>query len=98
MSAVRSIWHEHTLLHGTCHPAPLHNCDFFGAEVVEVVDEVIDLGFEGLDVGGGIGLLGGEDAVDERFDLLLLLINHRYKYQLMRCFFLCLTRSRYQGL
>ncbi len=36
-----------------------------------MVDEVVDLGFEGLDRGGGIGLLGGEDAVDERFDCLL---------------------------
>ena len=33
------------------------------------------MGFVGLDGGGGIGLLGGEDAVDERFDCLLLLIN-----------------------
>ena len=45
-----------------------------------MVDEVVDLGFEGLDVGGGIGLLGGEDAVDERFDCLLLLINHLRTY------------------
>jgi hypothetical protein len=29
------------------------------------------LGSQGLDVGSGIGLLGGDDAVDERFDLLL---------------------------
>ena len=36
---------------------------------------MVDLGFEGLAVGGGIGLLGGEDADDERFDCLLLLIN-----------------------
>jgi len=36
---------------------------------------MFDLGFEGPDVGGGIGLFGGEDAVDERFDLLLLSIN-----------------------
>ncbi len=36
---------------------------------------MVDLGFEGLDVGGGIGLLGGEDAVDERFNPLLLSIN-----------------------
>ncbi len=36
---------------------------------------MVDLGFEGLDGGGGIGLLGGEDAVDERFDFLRLLIN-----------------------
>ena len=49
----------------------LHDCDFFGGEGVEVVDEVVDLGFEGLDGGGGIGLLGGEDAIDERFDRLL---------------------------
>ena len=53
----------------------LHEGDFFGGEVVELVDELVDLGFEGLDIGGGIGLLGGEDAVDERFDLLLLLGN-----------------------
>ncbi len=46
-----------------------------------MVDEVVDLGFEGLDVGGGIGLLGGEDAVDERFDLFLLLINQLHAYQ-----------------
>jgi len=52
-----------------------HDGDFFGGEVVELVDEVIDLRFEGLDVGGGIGLLGGEDAVDERFDFLLLRIS-----------------------
>lgn len=58
--------------------ATFDDADFFGGEVVEVVDEVVDLGFEGLDVGGGIGLLGGEDAVDERFDFLLLLINNRY--------------------
>ena len=31
---------------------------------------MFDLGFEGLDVGGGIGLLGGEDAVGERFENL----------------------------
>ena len=48
--------------------------------MVEVVDEVVDLGFEGQDVGGGIGLLGGEDAVDERFSLLLLLINQLHTY------------------
>ncbi len=41
---------------------------------------VVDLGFEGLDVGSGIGLLGGEDAVDERFDSLLLLINQLCTY------------------
>ncbi len=34
---------------------------------------VVDLGFEGLDVGGGIGLRGGEDAGDEHFDCLLFL-------------------------
>ena len=59
---------------------------------------MVDLRFEGLDVGSGIGLLGREDAVDERFDRLLLLINHRHKYQLMRCFFLSLIRSRHERL
>ena len=61
-------------------PQTLHDADFFGGEVVELVDEVVDLGFEGLDVGGGIGLLGREDAVDERFDRLLLLINQLRTY------------------
>ncbi len=31
-------------------------------------------------VGGGIGLLGGEDAVDKRFDFWLLLINQLHTY------------------
>ncbi len=53
--------------------APLHEADFCGGAVVELVDELVDLGFEGLDGGGGIGLLGCEDAVDERFYRLLLL-------------------------
>ena len=41
---------------------------------------MVDLGFEGQDVGGGIGLFGVEDAVDERFDLLLLLTNQPRTY------------------
>ncbi len=41
---------------------------------------MFDLGFEGLDVGGGIGLLGGEDAVNERFDCWLLLNNQLPTY------------------
>ncbi len=61
-------------------PHTLHYTDFFGGEVVEVVNEVVDLRFEGLDVGGGIGLFGGEGAVNERFDLLLLSINQPHTY------------------
>ncbi len=50
-----------------CNPVPLPPSSVF------------DLVFEGLD-GGGIRLLGGEDAVDERFDCLLLLINQLRTY------------------
>ena len=46
-----------------------------------MVDEVVDLGFEGLDIGGGgVELLGEEASVDERFDFLLLLFNQLRTY------------------
>ncbi len=45
------------------HLATLRDADFFGGEVVELIDEVADSGFEGLDGGGGIGLLASNSIV-----------------------------------
>ena len=55
---------------------PLHKRDFGCGEAVEPVDKPVDLGFECGDVGGGIGGLGGEDAVDQGHERLLALGRH----------------------
>ncbi len=70
----------------------LHDGDFFGGEVVELVDEVVDLGFEGLDVCRWIGLLGREDAGDEGFDLLFLLGGCRF----IKCIIMVITHPYHQ--
>jgi hypothetical protein len=84
-----------------CTHAIFDEAGFFGGEVVELVDEVVDLGFEGLDVGRRVGLLGREDAVDERFNRLLLLIRNLLQAiwrlrlgSLARCF----TIERYRDI
>jgi hypothetical protein len=46
-----------------------HNSYFFFRQVVEAIDNAVDLLLEGRGIRSGIVLFGGQDGINQRFDL-----------------------------
>ena len=64
-----------------CVSSLLNEGDFVRGEVVELVDDFVNLGFKGGEVGGGVALVGGVDIVDR---LHILRKNYRTSLQIQK--------------